>query len=214
MIKLKVELLLETKKSVKMLRDLGALVLASSSEGRLKLLRSVQIYPDHIFHPDIDEIPLKNELPGKLAIRLAIAKSEKASYYFPDALIISADTVSACGRRILPRALSDNDVIDCLKMLSGRRHRIYSAVSVLRTCQGNIKKQTCKLSMNIIKFKQLEEREILDYIATKEGLNKRGGCSIEGMASAFVKWMKGTVSSVIGLPLYETTSLIKSMQHL
>ncbi|AIL65235.1 Septum formation protein Maf [Rickettsiales bacterium Ac37b] len=197
-----------------MLSNKEVLVLASSSEGRLKLLHSMQIYPDQICHPDIDETPLKDELPKSLALRLAITKAKKVSSGFSDAIIIAADTVSACGRRILPKASSDEDVMNCLKLLSGRRHRVYSAVSVLRIHQGKIEKQISKLTINIIRFKQLDESEIINYILSKEGLNKSGGCNIEGMASGFIKWMKGTVSSIIGLPLYETISLIKSIKHL
>lgn len=196
-----------------MLNDKEALILASSSESRLRLLQSVQISPDHIFHPEIDETPLKHELPKSLAVRLAIEKGKTASNYFPNAIIISADTVSACGRRILPKAISDEEVRSCLKLLSGRRHKVYSAVSVLRTKDGKIAKQAYKLSINIVKFKQLEEKEIIDYIESKEGLNKSGGCHIEGRASAYIKWIQGTTSSIIGLPLYETTSLIKTMKH-
>jgi septum formation protein len=189
------------------------LILASESPSRLKLLQQINIHPDQVCPAYIDESEHKKEKPNDLALRLAIAKAQNVSTQYENAVILAADTVSACGRRILPKAENDEQVRCYLKLLSGRRHKVYSGVCVLMTSHGNIIKQASRLVTSIVQFKRLEDSEIEQYIASKEGLGKSGACSIEGRAAAFTIWMSGSFSNIVGLPLYETASLLRGIGY-
>ncbi|HVW09394.1 MAG TPA: Maf family nucleotide pyrophosphatase [Bryobacteraceae bacterium] len=183
------------------------LVLASESPRRLSLLAQAGITPDAVQPASIDETPLKGEQPREHALRLATAKALAAaqSWKGEPALILAADTVVACGRRILPKAESDKDVSDCLSLLSGRRHQVLTAVAV-RTPDGKVK---TAVSLTRVAFKSLTDAEIKAYVQCGEGLGKAGGYAIQGRAETFVRQINGSYSNVVGLPLMATLGLLK-----
>lgn len=177
------------------------LILASASPRRRDLLAQIGIVPDHIIATDIDETPHKLELPRVYASRLAAEKARAATI---PGYILSADTVVAVGRRILPKAETQAQVRDCLKLLSGRGHRVFTAVALLHP-DGRL---SAKLVETRLSFKVLSAPEIDAYIQSGEGLGKAGGYGIQGRAGAFVTQLVGSYSSVVGLPLYETQCLL------
>ena len=178
------------------------LILASSSPRRLDLLARIGIVPDAVRPADIDETPLAGELPAPHAERLAAAKAVAVAE--PRTLTLAADTVVAVGRRILPKAEDDATVRRCLTLLSGRRHRMLSAVTLIDG-EGRARH---RLSTSILAFKRLSATEIDSYVSCSEGLGKAGGYAIQGRAEAFVRFLSGSHSGVIGLPLFETRALI------
>ncbi len=178
-------------------------ILASASPRRLELVQQLGLKPESVFHPEIDETPVKGELPEHYALRMAQEKARKAAEKFPHKTILAADTVVACGRRILPKAEDEKTVRTCLTMLSGRRHRVYTGVSVMK--EGRVRGEAV---LSIVQFKRLTEAEITAYIASNEWQEKAGGYAIQGRAAAFIPWMSGSVSNIIGLPLYETAKLL------
>jgi septum formation protein len=181
------------------------LLLASSSPRRLSLIEQLGITPAAVFSPDIDETPNKAELPARYCVRMAREKAEKARGYLPGAVILACDTTVAVGRRIIgPPTESDQEVRDCLSLLSGRRHRVYSAVCVI-DAEGRARE---RLSTTMVAFKRLGEAEIQAYIASGEGIGKAGGYAIQGRAGAFVRALAGSYSGVVGLPLFETRGLL------
>lgn len=182
------------------------LVLASASPRRLELLRQMNIQPDDILPADIDETPFKSELPLAYAQRIAAGKAEKIRECLTDTVILSADTVVACGRRILPKAENEAQALECLHLLSGRRHRVISAVSVIAP-DG---KQQTRPVTSIVKFKRLTDAEIAAYINSGEWQGKAGGYAIQGLAAAFIPFISGSYSAIVGLPLAETMSLLRS----
>ncbi|HWA30137.1 MAG TPA: nucleoside triphosphate pyrophosphatase [Rhizomicrobium sp.] len=183
------------------------LVLASESPRRLALLAQAGITPAAVQPAAIDETPLKGEAPRAYALRLAKAKALAAAKSWPGepALILAADTVVACGRRILPKAQSDKDVSDCLSLLSGRRHQVLTAVAVHAT-DG---KTRTAVSLTRVAFKSLTSQEIAAYVQCGEGLGKAGGYAIQGRAEAFVRQINGSYSNVVGLPLMMTLGLLR-----
>lgn len=189
------------------------LILASESPRRLALLSQLSIVPDHILPADIDETPHKGELPRELALRLSIAKAEVAASHHShdkDRFIIAADTVVYCGRRLLPKATTPTMVTQCLKLLSGRRHKVVTAVAILHEGEkGRILRH--RLVETIVKFKCFHPDEIAAYVESGEGIGKAGGYAIQGRAAGLVEWMSGSYSNVVGLPLYETRSLLVGM---
>ena len=185
------------------------LVLASGSPRRIELLQQAGIEPDRIFATDIDETPSRAEHPRSLAKRLAQGKADKAAEGLKrlgeePAFVLAADTVVAVGRRILPKAETLEDAQDCLKLLSGRAHRVYSGVSVI-TPAG---KARMRLVETRVRFKRLSREEIDFYLASGEWRGKAGGYAIQGLAGAFVVKLVGSYTNVVGLPLYETLSLL------
>jgi septum formation protein len=183
---------------------LSALVLASASPRRRALLAQVGITPALIVAPEIDETPGKAEAPRAYALRLALAKAENVARDHPAAPVLAADTVVACGRRILPKAQTAAEVAVCLKLLSGRRHQVLTALA-LKTPDGKTRR---RLVTTRVAFKVLSPREIADYAASGEGVGKAGGYAIQGCAEAFVRSINGSYSNVVGLPLYETCALL------
>lgn len=187
------------------------LVLASASPRRLALLQQAGIEPDALLPADIDETPLKSEMPRELARRLArdkLAVAGDAARRRDDmrqAFIVSADTVVAVGRRILPKAEIPDEAADCLRLLSGRQHRVYTAVCIL-TPKDTRRERVVETR---VRFKRLSSREIDAYIASDEWRGKAGGYAIQGLAGSFVVKLVGSHSAVIGLPLYETLSLLE-----
>jgi septum formation protein len=180
------------------------LVLASASPRRLDLLRQIGIEPDLVDPADIDETPLPAELPRLYAARLARAKAETVRPRHPDAIILAADTVVACGRRILGKPEDERAARAFLTLLSGRRHRVVGAIVVMNP-NGNI---STREVVSQVLFKRLAKSEIDAYLATGEWRGKAGGYAIQGKAAAFVAWMAGSYSNVVGLPLYETAQLL------
>ena len=186
------------------------LILASASPRRLALLNQIGIEPEHLVPAHIDETPLKNELPRKLAQRLADEKAvpsqhkAKASGIAGNALILAADTVVAVGRRILPKAETMEEANYCLRLLSGRNHRVYTAMAMITPSGGTRR----RLVETRVRFKRLSNREIESYLASAEWRDKAGGYAIQGIAGAFVVKLVGSYSAVVGLPLNETVALL------
>jgi len=183
--------------------DNSKIVLGSSSPRRLELLGRLGIAPDRVVSPDIDETPHKGELPGDYVIRMAEEKAAAIDRN-PDEILIAGDTTVAVGRRILGQAADADEQRMFLKLISGRRHHVMSSVCIIDATG----KARTKLSDSIVKFKRFENREIEDYVASGEGEGKAGGYAIQGQAEAFVMWMSGSYSGIMGLPLYETRNLL------
>ena len=186
------------------------LVLASASPRRLALLQQAGIEPDALLPADIDETPRKAETPRELARRLAREKLAVAAAAarrrddMREAFLLSADTVVAVGRRVLPKAELPDEAADCLRLLSGRQHRVYTAVCLLSPKDARRE----RVVETRVRFKRLSSREIEAYLASDEWRGKAGGYAIQGLAGTFVVKLVGSHSAVVGLPLYETLSLL------
>lgn len=188
------------------------LILASSSPRRLALLNQVGIEPEHLVPANVDETPDKGELPRRLAQRLADLKALTAQHkarqtgLSDNALILAGDTVVAVGRRILPKAETMEEAAQCLKLLSGRSHRVYTGLTLIST-SGRLRKRIVETR---VRFKRVTPREMEAYLASAEWRGKAGGYAIQGIAGSFVVKLAGSYSAVIGLPLYETVQLLTS----
>jgi septum formation protein len=187
------------------------LVLASASPRRLQLLERVGLVPDLLNPADVDETPLKRETPRALSIRLARAKAERA-LEMPlvrgqgaNTFVLAADTVVGLGRRILPKAETEAQARDCLSLLSGRSHWVYSTIC-LASPGGKFSTRCVETKL---RFKRLSREDIDSYIASNEWNGKAGGYAIQGRAEAFVRKLTGSHSAVVGLPLYETVALLE-----
>jgi septum formation protein len=180
------------------------LILASASPRRVDLLAQIGVTPDAVDPADIDETPDKAELPALYAARMAQEKALAVAARHVGALVLAGDTVVACGRRILPKAESEEQARDCLMLLSGRRHRAVSAITLI----DGAGRGRHRVSESIVTFKRLHPDEISAYIAGGEWRGKAGGYAIQGHAAGFVRALSGSPSGVIGLPLYETRSLL------
>lgn len=181
------------------------LVLASSSPRRRALIEQMGAEATRICAPDIDETPLKAELPAQYALRLAVAKAQ-AVRRDANEIILAGDTCVALGRRILPAATSDDIVRSCLKLMSGRRQTVYSAVAVIDR-EGQLRS---RLSRSHVTFKRLTTQEIDAYVASGEGLGKAGGYAIQGRAAGLIRAMSGSYTGIVGLPLFETRALLRA----
>lgn len=183
------------------------LVLASESPRRLALLAQAGITPDAILPAAIDESVLKGEAPRVHALRLAVEKARRveSEYSGKPAFILAADTVVAVGRRILPKARDNAEVRACLKLLSGRRHQVITAVALISP-QGKLR---TRIAMTRVSMLRLTEDEIGTYVESREGVGKAGGYAIQGRAEALVKEISGSYSNVVGLPLALTVALLK-----
>jgi len=184
------------------------LVLASSSPRRRDLLARLGIVPDRIASPDIDETPLKGELPRAYARRLAVEKA-RAVDRAPNEIVIAGDTSVALGRRVLPPADTVELQREMLRAISGRRQMCISSVCVIDTAGRERVKQV----ETLVIFKNLTDQEIETYIASGEGLGKAGGYAIQGRAEALIRRLSGSHSGVIGLPLYETRALLRAASY-
>jgi len=182
-----------------------AFILASSSPRRLALLRDIGIIPDQVIAADIDETPHPRELPRALALRLAQAKGAAIAASHPGSLILAADTVVACGRRILPKAASAADVRACLRLLAGRRHHVYTGVSLILPDSS----ARVRLVDSTVIFRNLSPGEIDAYAASGEGLDKAGGYAIQGGAAQYIRFISGSHSNIVGLPLFEVAQLLR-----
>ena len=180
------------------------LILASQSPRRLELLARLGVVPDAVIPAHIDETEHKSELPVPYAKRVAAAKAIAIAE--PGALTLAADVVVAAGRRILPKAESEPEARFCLALLSGRRHRVHAAVTLIDS-DG---KARHRLSSSIVTFKRLSAEEIDAYIASDEWRGKAGGYAIQGRAEALIRAISGSYSGIMGLPLYETRALLRA----
>ena len=186
------------------------LILASASPRRLALLNQIGIEPEHLLPAHIDETPERGELPRKLAARLAntkaIAAQRKAQQagYADNALVLGADTVVSVGRRILPKTETMEEAAACLRLLSGRAHRVYTGLCLL-TPGGQARR---RLVETRVRFKRLSAKETESYLASAEWRGKAGGYAIQGIAGAFVVKLVGSYTNVVGLPLTEVVSLL------
>jgi septum formation protein len=179
-------------------------VLASASPRRLELLRQVGIVPDVIDPANLDETPRKGELPAAHAIRLAEEKARAVIPRHPGAFILAADTVVACGRRILPKTEDEASARFCLDLLSGRRHRVHGGIA-LASPDGRL---VLRRVDSQVAFKRLREPEIAAYLRSGEWCGKAGGYAIQGQAAVLVRWLCGSYSNVVGLPIFETAQLL------
>ena len=182
------------------------LILASASPRRLQLLAQIGIVPDAVIPADLDETPLPAELPRLHAGRLATAKAAAIAVQRPDAVILAADTVVACGRRILPKAETEAQVRECLELLSGRRHRVYGGICV-RAPDGRTWE---RVVMTAVTLKRLSRDEIDAYVQSGEGIGKAGGYGIQGHAAALVSAINGSYPNIVGLCVYTAAGLISA----
>lgn len=180
------------------------LILASASPRRLDLLRQIGIEPDHVVPADIDETPLKAETPDKHALRLAAEKAQSVAPLHPGAFVLAADTVVGCGRRILPKAEDEATARRCLALISGRRHRVLGGIALIAP-DGRM---ATRLVESAVIFKRLSAAEIEAYIASGEWHGKAGGYAIQGKAAAYIRFMSGSYSNVVGLALHEVHQLL------
>ncbi|MCW5774487.1 MAG: septum formation protein Maf [Rhodospirillaceae bacterium] len=187
--------------------DGRAFVLASASPRRADLLRQIGIVPDRILPADLDETPRRGELPAPHALRLAEAKARAVAAAEPESIVLGADTVVALGRRILPKAEDAATARRCLALLSGRRHRVLGGVCAI--APGGILRK--RLVTSVVAFKSLAADEIEAYIASGEWHGKAGGYAIQGRAAALIRFLSGSYSNVVGLPLFETAQLLKGL---
>ena len=183
---------------------MARLILASASPRRLDLLARLGVVPDGVDPADLDEAPLPAELPRLHAARLAREKAVAVASRHSGSVVIAADTVVAAGRRILPKTEDEGAARDCLTLLSGRRHHVLTAVAVI-DAEGVLRE---RLSDTIVAFKPLTSAEVAAYVALGEWRGKAGGYAIQGRAEAFVRWLSGSHSGVIGLPLFEARALL------
>jgi septum formation protein len=180
------------------------LVLASASPRRLDLLRQIGIEPDRVDPADIGEVPRPGELPPTHVMRLAEEKARTVMARHPGSYILAADTIVACGRRILPKPFDPATARSCLKLLSGRRHRVFSGIALVSPDE----RLTLRRVDSQVAFKRLSEAEIAAYLCSGEWHGKAGGYAIQGRAAALIRWMSGSYSNVVGLPLFETAQLL------
>ncbi|MFN4288599.1 MAG: Maf family protein [Brevundimonas sp.] len=180
------------------------LLLASASPRRLELLGRLGLEPDRIVSTDIDESTRRAERPDDAALRLACAKAAAAAALYPDHIVLGADTIVAVGRRILPKAETEDEARACLALLSGRNHRVITAVALAVPGTG-LRHRTVSTR---VMFKPLCAPEIDAYVATGEWRGKAGGYGIQGRAEALIVRLQGSFSGVMGLPLYETRNLL------
>ncbi|WP_375282142.1 Maf family protein [Pseudooctadecabacter sp.] len=184
--------------------DAPRLILGSGSPRRLELLAQLGLVPDAVRAPDINEDPHTDEKPRDYVRRMALEKAQ-ASECAADEVVLCADTTVAVGRRILGKPADAGEAEAFLRMLSGRRHRVITAISV-KTAAGI----TVKDNMTVVKMKRLSDAEIAGYLATDDWRGKAGGYAIQGPAGAFIPWIGGSFAAVMGLPLVETANALQN----
>jgi len=189
--------------------ETAPLVLASASPRRLQLLQQVGIMPADVDPADIDETPRKRELPHLYARRVAAGKLDAVVSRHPGAFLLAADTVVALGRRILPKAETEDEARRCLELLSGRRHKVLGGVAV----QAPDGRRAQVLVTTAVFFKRLSDEEIGRYLAGGEWQGKAGGYAIQGKAAAFIPKIIGSYPNVVGLPLVETCNLLSGLGY-
>jgi septum formation protein len=185
----------------------GPLLLGSSSPRRLDLLRQVQVEPDRVLSPEIDESPLPRELPRSYALRMAEAKARAVAVQAAGAFVLAADTVVALGRRILPKCTSEPEARRCLELLSGRRHRVLGGVCVIAP-DGRAARRVVETA---VRLKRLAPDELAACLACGEWLGKAGGYAIQGMAAAYIPAINGSYANVVGLPVVEALAMLQGL---
>jgi septum formation protein len=183
------------------------LILASASPRRLDLLKQIGVVPDAILPAGVPEEPLRGEMPPQHASRLALEKARTVTERNADAVVLAADTVVACGRRILPKAEDEKTARRCLALLSGRRHRVLGGIAVLAPGRA----PSLRLVTTVVAFKRLTDEEIATYLASEDWHGKAGGYAIQGRAAAFVKGINGSYTNVVGLDLFATAALLRGV---
>ncbi len=183
------------------------LVLASASPRRLALLEQIGVVPDEIAATDIDESPQRAELPRLLAQRLARSKAAAAAR--PEGLVLAADTVVACGRRVLPKAETPEQARDCLDLLSGRRHHVLTCVVLARAGGRTVE----RVVDSVVAFNRLTDDDKARYLDSGEWQGKAGGYAIQGRAAQHIRFLSGSYSNVVGLPLFETAQLLRGLGY-
>lgn len=181
-------------------------ILASASPRRVSLLESIGIKPDKIIPADINEDPLAKELPKAHALRLAREKAQKIAKQHSESLVLAGDTVVACGRRILPKGETEEDARFCLKLLSGRRHKIYGGIAI--AYEGKIISRVIVTEVNM---KRLTKGEIESYVSSGEWEGKAGAYGIQGYASAFIKRISGSYTNIVGLCTHNTYQMLQGI---
>ena len=179
-------------------------ILASASPRRRDLLGQIGLTPDRIIPADINEDPIEGELPRGHALRLACEKAQKVAQTHLGEVVLASDTVVAVGRRILPKSEDVKTAEACLRLLSGRSHRVFTGVAVVDE-DGVLRS---RVSETRLKMKRLSEAEIADYLESGEWDGKAGGYGIQGRAGAFIHHLSGSYTGVMGLPVYETRNLL------
>ena len=183
---------------------MARLVLASASPRRRQLLEQVTLSPDLTAPADVDETPRKGELPRPHAARLAGEKAAAVAPLHPDDFVLAADTVVGVGRRILPKTETEAEARRCLELLSGRRHRVFTGVTLVAP-GGKVRHRTVETA---VIFKRLGETELAAYLASGEWQGKAGGYAIQGLAAAFIRAINGSYTNVVGLPVFEVVSML------
>ena len=179
------------------------LVLASASPRRLDLLAQIGIEPDFVSAADLDETPKKGEMPAHYARRLAIAKAEAVAATH-NGVILAGDTVVACGRRILPKAETVDTASSCLRLLSGRQHRVYGGIALITADRRLLVRVACSQ----VKFRRLTVNDIADALAAGDWQGKAGGYAIQGFAARYIRRISGSYSNIVGFSLFDVTSLL------
>lgn len=179
------------------------MILASASPRRLELLKLIGVTPSQVIPADIDETERAGELPQHYVTRIACAKAQHIAHQFPDDTVLAADTTVAVGRRILQKPEDEAQARAFLQLLSGRRHRVMTCVAIVT--HGTLRSKTVT---TIVRFSRLTPRQLEDYLASGEWQGKAGGYAIQGHASAFIPFISGSHSNVVGLPLHETAALL------
>jgi septum formation protein len=180
-------------------------ILASASPRRLDLLRQIGLEPGHIIPAEIDESPLPGEKPKDLAVRLAKEKAHKVHVSHPESFILAADTVVACGPRLLDKAETIEQARAFLTLLSGRRHHVYGGICLISP-DGKVRSRLCK---TLVQFRPLSPAHIDAYLQSGEWKGKAGGYAIQGLAGTYVKYLAGSYSNVVGLSLYDIMALVE-----
>ncbi len=180
------------------------LILASASPRRVDLLAQIGVVPDAIIPADIDETLKKGELPRAFALRLAREKAEKIAAENKGAIVLAADCVVAAGRQVLDKPVDEKDAERIVRVLSGRRHKVYGGICVI-DASGKIRTRLCETSVS---FRRLSEDEIAHFVASRQWEGKAGGYAVQGLAAAFVKFISGSHSNIVGLSLYDTAAML------
>tara|TARA_B110001454_G_scaffold218746_1_gene247723 strand:+ start:2373 stop:2939 length:567 start_codon:yes stop_codon:yes gene_type:complete len=182
-------------------------ILGSSSPRRLDLLNSIGIIPKEVISPNINESILKKELPLVYCKRIALEKLNTLINDYPNEIILTADTIAFCGRRILDKTKNSIEAKNNLKILSGKRHKVATSLCILR----KDKKIITKTVISSVSMKSFSEKEIDTYIESNEWINVAGSYRIQGQAESFIKSINGSYSNIVGLPLYETKNILNSI---
>lgn len=181
------------------------IILASASPRRRELLEEQGIIPNQIIPADIDETPLKNELPRPYVKRMAIEKAEAIAPLHLNSFILAADTVVVMGRRILQKPENEKEAYKFLTLMSGRRHKVIGGICLITPD----KKKITRIIETVVKFKSLTEDEKQFYIASKEWEGKAGGYAIQGLAAQFIPFISGSYTNIVGLSIYDTLNILR-----